>query len=245
MGVVTIELMHLYYIVSWATITTALLFIARRDMKIGLKKWFLLKIGKEPLVIRYYGPNLTVRDHVVATKGVGDRIDLYDKKFFGLKKSEDGSTFFMDEKLTRRRDDGLNELCYSYKSVTPLNPDATKDEVKEYNSGVRLRAAEAAREASGESADGNEPIAPDENVLFTDPMRLNRFIERVKNAAKAAALEHGAEDAIKYAKYSFFAACGAVIIGVLVWYTMDSQLIPQLQGIASSVSDIGKGVLEA
>lgn len=238
--IIQLDIWVLVYILLYASFLTILIFFARRDFKMGLKKFFMQKRGLQPMVLRYHDAGLNVSEHVVATKGVGDKVDLFDSKWFGLKKTKNGSTFFLDEEFIRRRDDGLNELSYSYKSVSPAFHDAER--VNEENSKIKLSAENAMSEAS--DGDDARPVSIDSNVLYTDPKRINRFIDLVKTAAKAEALEAAGADVLKWTKLAFYAAGAAAIMGVLVWYTMDSQLVPMIEQLGERIADVGRGLIE-
>jgi len=242
--IVQVDLMVLIYLSAYASFLTLLILFARQDFKKGLKKFFLTKLGRQPIAIRYFSSNLNVDEHIVATRGVGDKIDLYATKWFGLKKTKTGSTFFLDERFARRRDDGLNELSYSYKSVSPTIPDA--DEAKEENSKIKLSTEKAMNEFDSSDKEDSqfEPVALDANTLYTDPKRINRFIELVKTAAKAEALEAAGADVLKWVKWSTFAGLGALVVGVLIWYGMDSQLYPMLDQLSREIADVGRGLIE-
>lgn len=232
----------LYLLIGWSTITSVILIITRRDVKLGLKKWWLIKRNQQPLKLRYYGADLNVHERIVATRGKGDSISIDDKKGF-FNSGSDGSTFFLDEKAIRRCDDGINEVNFSYKSLMPIIPETTKEELKVINQGV-IKSLQ--QESSTENDDGDavraEPIEIDQLIQYTDPKRLNRLIEYIALSAKASALAES-EDVLKYTKYAFYASLGAVGVGALIWYMLDADIIPKLQLINSAVNNIGSTVL--
>lgn len=236
--IIQLDVYVLVYLLIYCSALTIVLFLARRDVKFGLKKWFMNKRGLQPMILRYHDASLNVSEHIVATKGVGDTVSLFDSKWFGLKKTKTGSTFFLDEKFIRRRDDGVNELSYSYKSVSPAFHDPGV--VNKENSKIKLNIESSLSDENVSSS----PVSIDDNVLYTDPRRINRFIELIKTSAKAEALEAAGADVLKWTKFAFYAAAAAAVMGVLIWYTMDSQLFPLIENLGRQVSEVGRGLIE-
>lgn len=224
---------------SWSAITTILLLLAKRDVKLGLKKWFYAKTGRQPIKIRYHGPDQNIIENIVPLKGKGELVTLFDKRLF--MKTGKGSTFIIEPKAIRRTDDGINEISFSYKSVMPTDPtmnaQEVEDERKEFMRPLRPRAKEP--QANGEPA---EPIDMDELVRHTDPKRLNKTIDYIYLAAKADALA-AATEVEKWVKFTFFAAAAAAIIGVVIYYNLDAKLLPIMEQVRSSVTSLGTTVL--
>lgn len=229
----------LYILASWSTMTTVMLILARRDVKMGLKKWFLWKLRKQPIKLRYHGPDKTVTEHILATKGKGETLSIDDKKMLFIK-SADGSTFFLDEEAIRRTDDGINEISYNYKSIMPLYPEKTETDAEQERKDAIERIKQLKKEE--EQSDGYQGVQMENLVQYTDPKRLNRLIEFIKLAAKTEALNK-ATDMEKWVKYATFAAAAAALMGVIIWYTMDGKMIPMLQQISAAVSNVGQTVL--
>lgn len=222
---------------AWATITTIILMLSRRDVKLGLKKWFYLKFKKQPLKIRYYGPDKNVLELIVGMKGKGETVTLFDRKLL-IFKTKDGMTFFIDDAALIRCDDGINELNFSYKSVMPINPNMTPDEVKaeveEFVQRLKKEDAKAVKE-------GLKPSETEQLVRHTDPKRLNKLIDYIYLAAKADALAE-ATDVAKWVKITAIGV-GLTILGIIaVYYTLDGKVIPLLQGISSMVGSIGSSI---
>lgn len=224
---------------SWATLTTVGILLARRDFKLGLQKWFFLKFRKQPIKIRYHGPDKNVMELIVAMKGKGETIKLFDKKLLFFK-TKDGMTFLVEESSLRRCDDGINELSYNYRSVMPINPTSTKEEIKAELSEFVKRLKNETRQPP--KIEGVEPVELDDLIRYTDPKRLNKLIDYVYLAAKADALA-AASDVEKWVKFGTIGV-GIVLIGViLIYYTMDAKVIPILQTIGSQVASLGSQVL--
>jgi hypothetical protein len=226
-------------LVSWSTVTTVGIILARRDFKLGLQKWFYLKFRKQPLKIRYHGPDKNVVSMVIPMKGKGETIKLFDKKLFFLK-TGDGMMFLVDEASLRRCDDGINELSYSYKSVMPIDPTKTKEEVRQELQEFLKRRKDD--EKSVVQREGIAPIEMDELTRYTDPRRLNKLVDYVYLAAKADALA-AATDVEKWVKYTAIGV-GVTILGVIaIYYTLDGKVIPFLQTIGAQVASVGSQVL--
>lgn len=227
------------YSMVWSTFSTVIIMLARRDVALGLKKWWFVKSRKSPIKLRFHGADKSVTEYILATKGKGEVLELGGKKMFFVK-SPDGSTFLLDEKAIRRTDDGLNEISYNYKSIMPLYPAKSEVEVAKARADVIARIeAQKKQQAKSEVFVG---VNVEDSAQYTDPKRLNRLIEYIKLAAKTEALSK-ATDVEKYVKYTMYAAGVAAIMGVLVWYTMDNQIIPQLAGLAEQVRNLGSTVL--
>ncbi len=226
----------LYVLVAWSTVSGVVLVLTRRDVKLGLKKWWYWKTRKQPIKVRYHGPDKTVTEYVLPTKGRGETITIGDKKFFFVKAS-DGSTFFLDEEAIRRTDDGINEISYNYKSIMPLYPEKTLEEAERERRDVVERIKSEKR--GGEAFQG---VQLENLAQYTDPKRLNRLIEFIKLAAKTEALGK-TTDLEKYVKYSLYAGLAAAAMAGLVWYTMDNRLIPMLQAVSGAVQSLGQTVL--
>lgn len=229
----------LYGLATWSTITTIVILLARRDVKLGLKKWFLIKLRKQPIKLRYHGPDKKVTEYVLATKGKGETVTINDKKLLVMK-TQDGSTFFLDEEAIRGCDDGVNEISFNYKSIMPLNPEMSEEEAKAHRSEIVERIKAMKKEE--QTTEGYQGVQMENLAQYTDPKRLNRLIEYIRLAAKTEALA-SAQDVEKYVKWTLYAAAGSVLIGVLIWYTMDGKMIPMLQGIQGAVSNVGTQVL--
>lgn len=222
---------------SWATLTTIGIFLARRDFKLGLRKWFLLKFKKQPLKIRYHGPDKNVVEYIVSMKDKGETVTMFDKKLLVIKTGK-GMTFFVDEAAMKRCDDGLNELNYSYRSVTPTDLDLTQEEVKQEKTEY-LKRMTAPQE---KEADGQMPVEVDMIVRATDPKRLNKLIDYIYLAAKADALA-AAMEIEKWVKWGVFIAVGGVLLSMLIWYTLDGKVIPLLQTIGAAVQGAAQQVV--
>jgi hypothetical protein len=209
----------------WATITTVLILVARRDMILGLKKWFYLRTRKQPLKIRYFGPDKNVLELLIPMKGKGETVTLFDKKLLIIK-TKDGMTFFIDESALRRCDDGINELSYNYKSIMPVNPTMSKEDITE-ELNMFVRRSKADEESRSKGIEIQKAIEVDELVRFTDPKRLNKFIDYTYLAAKADALAE-ATDVAKWVKITAIGV-GISIIGIIaVYYVIDGKVIPMI-----------------
>lgn len=227
---------------GWATLTTVTILLARRDWKLGLKKWLYLKLRKQPLAIRYHGPDKSVTEMVIAMKGKGESITLFDKKLLFIKTGE-GMNFFIDEAAIRRRDDGINELSYSYRSVMPIDPSLTREEIRaELEEFVRRTKTEEQKKR--EQAEGFEAVEVDQLIRYTDPKRLNKFIDYVYLAAKADALA-AASNIEKWVKWTLIGVAAAVIGIIAIYYTLDGKMLPMLQQISSVVGSLGAQVAGA
>ena len=224
---------------GWATITTIILILARRDVKMGLKKFFLNRFGRRPIKLRYHGADKSVTEYIIGTKGKGETIEIDGRRMIFIK-TRKGSTFMLDEEAIRRCDDGMNEISYNYKSIMPLNPELSEREAKAARDGL-IQRIKAERKERGEQAfDG---VQMEELAQFTDPKRLNRLIEYVKLAAETEALLK-MTDTEKYVKWTLFIT-GGTLIGVgLVWWTLDGQVIPALANILSQVQGMSAQVVQ-
>lgn len=220
----------------WSTLSTVLLLLTRRHVKIGMKIWFLKKMGKEPVLIRYHGPNRRVREIVIATKGLGDSIEVRGKKFFIIK-DKDGETFFLDQSAMRQRDDDINEVTYNFNTIMASDPSQSEQMVLDAREKWMVDVERYQEEIERK---GFVPVSVDNLTKYTDPKRLNKFIEFTYLAAKADALKD-ANTLEKWVKVGTFAAIGAVIVGVLVWYNLDGKVIPLLQGMNNMVTTMGMG----
>lgn len=229
---------------GWATLMTALALLARRDFMLGLKKWFYLRTRKQPLKIRYFGPDKNVTDFVVPMKGKGETVTLFDRKLIFFK-TKDGMTFFIDEAALRRGDDGINEISYSYKSVMPIDPTRTKEEIEEELQEF-VKRIKSEEQLSKEDKDNTaqKPIEMDNLIRYTDPKRLNKFIDYTYLAAKADALAE-ATDVAKWVKITAIGV-GIAIIGVVaIYYTLDGKVIPLIQQLGASISAMSSSITGA
>lgn len=227
------------YSMSWASITTIMLLLARRDVKMGLKKWFYIKFRKSPLKLRYHGPDNNVEEIILPTKGKGEVITINDKKMLFIK-TDDGSTFLLDEKALRRTDDGINEISYNYKSIMPIYPHLSEEEAETQRKEMIERIEKKQKEEGKEARQG---VQVENLTQYTDPKRLNRLIEYIKLAAKTEALSK-ATDVEKYVKLAFYAAVAAAGMGIVIWYTMDTKIVQQLPVILEAVRNVGSTVLQ-
>lgn len=229
----------LYFLIGWCTLSTVALILARRDVVLGLKKWFFLRTRKSPLKLRFHGADKTVTSQIIPTKGKGEAVTIGDKKMFFFKTKE-GSTFFLDEACIRRGDDGVNEISYNYKSIMPLNPDLSEVEAEAARKDLieRIKVQKENKDAT----QGAVGVNMENLAQYTDPRRLNRLIEFIKLAAKTEALGR-MTDLEKYVKWTLYAAGASVVLGVLIWYTLDNKMIPQLANILQAVQSVGSTVL--
>ena len=227
---------------SWAGIATVLLLVAKRDVKLGMKKWLYLKMKKQPLAIRYHGPDKNVVEDIIPMKGKGETVILFDKKLLFLK-TGNGMTFFIDEAALRRRDDGLNELSFSYKSVMPIDPTKSPEEIRaELEEFVRRMRTEEEQRKDVKENTAQEPLEMEQLIRYTDPKRLNKFIDYVYLAAKADALA-AATDMQKWVTITAIGV-GIAIIGIVaVYYTLDGKIMPLLQNIAQMVASGAAAVI--
>src|SRR5690242_15733668 len=81
---------------GWATITTVILILARRDVGLGLKKWWMLKRKMQPLKLRYNGPDKNEIESIISMKNQGEIIERYGRKLLIFKDKKNGMTFLLD-----------------------------------------------------------------------------------------------------------------------------------------------------
>lgn len=220
---------------TWSTLTTVMILLARRDLKLGLKKWFYLKFRRQPLKIRYHGPDKNVLELVIPMKEKGETITLFDKKLLFVK-TGNGMSFLVDEESLRRCDDGINELTYNYRSIMPVDPTKTREEVMAEAEGFVKRI-----KAESEEKKYLAPVETDGLTRATDPKRLNKLMDYIYLAAKADALAEST-DVEKWVKYTAIGV-GIVILGVvLIYYTVDGKIIPSLQAIQGGIAGLSNTV---
>lgn len=234
-------LLSLYILVGWATLTTVMVVLARRDVILGLKKWLFIKLRKQPIILRYHGPDQTVNEELVTLKGKGETITIGDKKLFFFK-TKKGSTFMLNEDAIRRRDDMVNEISYNYKSVMPLNPIDTVEEVRAEREKLVTRLKDGS-DVDDPQRQANVGVQVDQLTQYTDPKRLNRLIEYISLAAKAEALARMG-DLEKWVKYGLYAAAAGAIASVFVAYTLNQDVMPLLMSVKAAVENIGTQVLK-
>lgn len=216
---------------AWSTITTVMLLLARHKVKVGLKIWFLKRTGKAPLVLRYHGANKHVREIVISTKGLHETAEVVGKKFF-IFKDENGETFFLDQSAMRKRDDDVNEISYNFNSIMPA--DMSDSEIMALAQKEQWL-VDMDRFREDHTIEGYTPVNAEDLVKYTDPKRLNEFIKLTYLVAKAQALRDAANWE-KWVKIGAFAAIGAAIVGVFVYYNLDGKVIPLLQQVAGNVN---------
>lgn len=231
----------LYILVGWSTISTVMLVLARRDVKLGLQKWLMFKLRKQPIKLRYHGPDKNVTEYIIATKGKGEILTINDKRLLVIK-TQNGSTFFLDEEAIRRCDDGVNEISFNYKSIMPLNPDQSEAEAEKSRADLIARIRTEKEKAAQKPADGYQGVEMEALAQYTDPRRLNRLIEYIKLAAKTEALLK-ATDMEKYVKWTLILTVGALFVSGLIWWTLDGKMLPMLQNIMGAVQGVGTQVL--
>lgn len=224
----------------WGTLSAVMLILSRRHVKIGLKLWFMKKLGMEPLLIRYHGPNKRVKELIIKTKGLGESVEIRGKKFI-IFQDKDGETFFLDQSAMRQRDDDVNEITYNFNTIMPADPSESEQMVLD-NRDKWLVDVEAYQEER--RLEGRAPVTIENLTKFTDPRRLNKFIEFTYLAAKADALKD-ANQMEKWVKFGTFAAIGAVLIGILVWYNIDGKVLPSLDAIHGTLQTIASGMKTA
>lgn len=226
---------------GWSTLTTVGIILARRDFVLGLKKWFYLKMRKQPLKIRYHGPDKNVIVKVIPMKGKGETFTLFDKKLLFVKTGE-GMTFLVDEAALRRGDDGVYELSYSYRSIMPIDPNKTREEIAAETEEF-LRRVKSKEERKQEEKEGqaHQPIEADHLIPTTDPKRLNKLIDYVYLAAKADALA-AATDVEKYVKWTLFGVGAVIILSILIYYTMDAKIIPMVQNLGPQIQALAGSI---
>lgn len=230
-------------LVIWATIATVLLLLAKRDVILGLKKWIYLRFKRQPIKVRYHGADQNVLELIIPLKGKGEVFTMFDKKFFV--KTGKGMTFFVDPKAMSHTDDGINEISYSYRSIMPIDPRKTEQEIKDEEAEF-LKRQKSAEELKREREENQaqEPIQMDALVRHTDPKRLNKFIDYVYLAAKADALA-AATDVEKWVKYATFAAGLALIGTIVIYYTLDGKVLPLLDQIIRTIGSVSSAVINA
>jgi hypothetical protein len=221
----------------WSTLSTVIILVTRRHVKLGFKIWFMKRLGKEPLLIRYHGANKRVREMIISTKGIHETVEIVGKKFF-IFKDDNGETFFIDQASMRTRDDDVNEITYNYASIMPADMTLNEELVLKYREQwmVDMQAFQEQH-----TLEGRAPVDVETMVKYTDPKRLNEFIKLTYLVAKKQALSDAANWE-KWVKVGVFASIGAAIIGILVWYNLDGKIMPLLQAIAGQVSTIATGV---
>ncbi len=229
----------IYTLLGWATISTVLLLLARRDVKLGLKKWWMVKRNMQPIKVRYHGADKNIVEHIISMRDQGETVELRKKKLF-IFKDKTGMTFILDTKALRRGDDGIQELSYNYKSIMPQDLADTIEEVILENQDYLARQTQQKQALSG---DVLNPIDPDGLTRFTDPKRLNKFVDYVYLAAKADALE-ATTDLQKWVKWGVFASVGALLLGILVYYTLDGKVMPILNRLPSLIQASSATVLK-
>lgn len=230
----------IYSLLGWATISTVLLLLARRDVKLGLTKWWMQKRKMQPVKIRYHGPDKNIVEMIVSAKDQGETLEIRKVKFLFFK-AKDGMRFILDSKALRRGDDGIQELSYNYKSIMPQDLEDTEAEVVQENNLYLQR-----QQAQKQDVQGGEllrAIDTDGLVRYTDPKRLNKFVDYVYLAAKADALE-ATTDIVKWVKWGVFASVGALLAGVLVYYTLDGKVMPILTKLPGLIQSAGSTVLK-
>lgn len=230
-------------LVSWATITTVILLLAKRDVILGLKKWVYTRFKRQPIKVRYYGADQNVMELIIPLKGKGEVFTMFDKKFFV--KTGKGMTFFIDPKAMSHTDDGINEISYSYRSIMPIDPRKNAEEIRaEEEEYVRRSRSQEERAKQQRENEAQEPIEMDALVRPADPKRLNKLIEYIYLAAKADALA-AATDVEKYVKWTLFGMMAVIVGVVVIYYTLDGKVLPLLDQIARTVSTVGSAVINA
>jgi len=225
---------------------TMVIVLVKRDIKMGLKKWWLTKMGKVPIKVRIHDSAMNVKEYIIATKGAGESIEIKHKQSLMAKlkgeREESGETYFLNPKCIRRCDDQVNEISYSIRSTMPIDPMVSPEESKQEERRFVQAFNDARAKRAKETGETYVPINENELLRFTDPKRLNRFIDFNYLSAKADALKES-QQIEKWVKWAFFAACAATLMGVVTWYTLDGKALPLLQQIASTVSNFGSTVL--
>lgn len=224
----------------WSTISAVIIILTRRHIKVGFKIWLYKKMGKEPLLIRYHGANKRVREIVIATKGLHETATIEGKKFF-IFKDDNGETFFLDQAAMRTRDDDVNEISYNFNSI--MAADMSESEKMALENKERWL-VDMKRFKEEHTIEGYAPVNTEDLVKYTDPKRLNEFIKLTYLVAKAQALRDAANWE-KWVKFGAFAAIGAAIIGIVVWYNLDGKVIPMLQSISGGINSLGMGISRA
>lgn len=228
-----------YTLLGWATISTVLLLLARRDVALGLKKWWMIKRKMQPIKVRYHAADKSIQEMIISTRDQGEIVEIRKKKLF-IFKAKEGMTFILDSKALRRCDDGISELSYNYKSIMPQDLEDTPEEVMAENMEYLRRQQEQKRDLRGGEL---EAIDVDGLTKYTDPKRLNKFVDYVYLAAKADALE-ASTDMLKWVKWGVFASIGALLAGVLVYYTLDGKVMPILNRLPAMIQAVGTTVLK-
>lgn len=222
----------------WSTLSTVMLILARRQVKKGLKIWIFKKLGKEPLLIRYHGANKRVREIVVSTKGLHETVEVVGRKFL-IFKDENGETFFLDQAAMRQNEDDVSEASYNFNSIMAADMSESQKMALENKDKWLVDMEQFVRD---HTIEGYEPVSVEDLVKYTDPKRLNEFIKLTYLVAKAQALRDAATWE-KWVKIGAFAAIGAAIIGILVWYNLDGKVIPLLQQVAGQVGTFAQMTL--
>jgi len=238
--------LQLVYIIggltAWAALTTVLIVFARRDVKLGLKKFFMLRFGRQPLKVRYHGPDNRVTELLVGMKGKGEEITLFDRKLI-LLKAENGMRFLIDEREISKTDDGVNEISYNYKSIMPVATRLSEEEVQEERDQMLLKFREVEKLREREGDDVHRPLRMDEQVRFTDPLRLNKVIDYAYMVAEQKALAR-ATDIGKWVKIGVFVAGAACLMTIVIYYQLDSKMMPLLTSIRDGLALMMQGNLK-
>lgn len=244
-----------------ATIETVVIILARRDVNLGMKKWLLKKFGRRPLKVRLYGPDMTVKEHIIGTAGRGESLNI------------EKGIYFLRKKAIRKSDDDVNEINFSYKNVLPFNPDDPADETvnedlddeetivlrklrekapltkeekeillkiskegdPEKKPWLTIRSPFKKKEGEEEAPEeeNRDPVDPEDAPKGTNPNLLDKFVEYVYLAAKAEALK-GLDGIEKWIKGAAIAAAAAAIIGWMIYSFVKGDLTTHVEAVKTA-----------
>jgi hypothetical protein len=243
---------------SVATLLLVVLLICRREVALGLTKFFLRRFGRRPIRVVLQGPDGAEKTYIVGTKG---------KEVIKI----DGGVYMLRERAIRKSDDNINVIYYSFKNTLPYNPleprapyesvltpkeeellrklrekipltDEERHFFGEWAKGRRERADNVAHVKTGTDRENaptsswSEPVNVEEAAAGTSPTLLDKFVEYVYLAAKAEALKKlGNIDF--WIKAGAVAAAGAALLAFLAWKTGNGDILPIVKGIAANLEN--------
>lgn len=245
----------LYSLVGVVTIETIILILTKRHVTRGMKLWFFRKFRKNPVEIKYLGPDNNLEEYIVVAKGeyvsAGDKI------------------FNINPKMIKHSPDQIPVLFYNWKSCVSVDMDElamplpggkfkptkaqeiardagvsekqlgqfTADLRKKVETFLSDRLDGVSEEFFQEMSAIFKPIDPQTMEVNASPEALNKFAKLVDMEAKKNA-DEGISKLIKYGKWAVIAIAGAAIMAFMTYNIINGTIAPQVEQIYNQVQAI-------
>lgn len=249
----------LYTLVGLVTIESIVIVLTKRHVIRGLKLWFYRKFRKNPVEIKYLGPDNNLEEYIIVANGEYVQAG---KKIFNI-----------NPKKIKHSPDQIPVLFYNWKSCVSVDMDeiamplpgggfsrtkaeeiqaeagVTADQMKRFRVDLKnkvmtfmdKRLEGLSQEFLDELTAVFDPIDPQTIDVNASPEALNKFAELVDMEAKKNA-DEGINKLVKYGKWAVIAIAGAAIMAFMTYNIINGTIAPQVEQILGTVQSIANNV---